>query len=92
MEKPEAATAAPQVSAEPPPVWMVRIVKRQLRINKQYEMARGLVAAAYNDLIDAIAEVNNQYGTDFSLDELYGTYAGDYAPDAVEREEGDDEE
>ena len=49
------------------------------------------MAAAYNDLLDAITEVNAIHGTNFSIHEIYGEYGEDYAPDAVEREEDEED-
>ena len=91
MEKPEAAIAVSSISTDPPPKWLSRIVNRQIKINKQYELAKGLVATAYNDLLDAITEINAIHGTNFSIHEIYGEYGEDYAPDAVEREEDEED-
>lgn len=79
------------IVADGPPKWILKIVRRQLKINEQYELAKGLVAAAYNDLLDDIAAVNVIHGTNFSIHEIYGEYGEDYAPDAVEREEDEED-
>ena len=76
---------------EVPPTWMLKIVRRQIKINEHFELAKGMVAAAYNDFLDAIEEVNNKYGTNFDVHEIYGEYGGEYAPDAVERDEDDED-
>jgi hypothetical protein len=73
------------------PPWIQKILRQQVAHNKRYEKARALVAEAYNDFLSAISDVNNEHGTTFTIDQALAEWSGDYAPEAEEVVDDDDE-
>ncbi len=74
------------------PLWMVKMVHRQKTLNKKYEFAHGQFAAAYNDFLAAIDEINIEHGTDFSFQQAVTEYQGFFANDALEDVEDEDDD
>jgi hypothetical protein len=69
---------------------MVKMVQRQQTLNKKYEFAHGQFAAAYNDFLAAIDEINIEHGTDFSFQQAVTEYQGFFANDAPDEDEDED--
>ena len=69
------------------PDWVLKILRRQIQMNNQYEQAWGEAAAAYNDMFDAIAEINDRFNTNLSFESIYTLYRGNYASNAIDRED-----
>ncbi len=79
-------------TAEPLPSWLTKMVQRQQSLNKKYEFAHGQFAAAYNEFLAAIDEINIEHGTDFSFQQAVTEYQGFFANDAPDEVEDDDED
>ena len=79
-------------TAEPLPSWLTKMVHRQKTLNKKYEFAHGQFAAAYNDFLAAIDEINIEHGTDFSFQQAVTEYQGFFANDALEDAEDEDDD
>ena len=74
------------------PAWMLKMIQRQQTLNKRYEFAHGQFAAAYNDFLAAIDEINMEHGTDFSFQQAVTEYQGFFANDAPDEEDDEDED
>ena len=84
-----------QVEAKKPvadfPPWIQKILRQQVAHNKRYEMARAYVAEAYNDFISTINDINNEHGTTFTIDQALAEWGGDYAAEAEEIVDDDED-
>ena len=88
--QPHAATPISTVAVDTTsqlPSWLSKMTKRQQKLNKKYERAKGEVAQAYNELLMRIDEINENNGTSFSFSQVVNEYQGRYAHDAID---GDD--
>jgi hypothetical protein len=61
------------------PPWLAGIVKRQLKLNKQYETAHDKLAEAYNDFLATIDDINLEYGTEFTFEQAATEFQGEFA-------------
>jgi hypothetical protein len=58
------------------------MVQRQQSLNRRYELAHGKFAAAYNEFLMTIDEINAEHGTEFSFQQAVTEYQGFLANDA----------
>jgi len=87
---PQAVTVKPTTPTQKP-AWMVKMIQRQQQLNKKYEFAHGQFAAAYNDFLAAIDEINVEHGTDFSFQQAVTEYQGYFANDVPDEVEDDED-
>ena len=83
IQKIEAFT--PKAQAPDFPAWIVKLLKRQDQLNKRYENAHGKFAEAYNEFLVTVSEINDQFGTAFTIEQALTEFQG------LETDEGDDE-
>lgn len=87
----DSPTVVLPTKAEPSfPEWLVKLINRQNQLNKKYEKAHNEFAQAYNDFVDAVAEINDRNGTDFNLEQAMTEFEG--FPVDVDDDEDDDED
>jgi len=71
------------------PNWLIKLVLRQDQLNRRYEKAHSKFAVAYNDFISAMDEINDQFGTTFSLEQSLAEFQG--VETTADLEEDEDE-
>jgi len=74
------------------PAWMVKLLTRQDQLNQRYERAHGKFADAYNEFLMAVVEINDKFGTSFSLEQALAEFEGGEADDADDEDEDEDDE
>ena len=74
----------------PPPEWMVKIVRRQIKHNKRYETAFAMFATAYNEFIEKIGEINTEFDTAFTFEQAVGMWQGSLSAEGLEFDEDDE--
>lgn len=89
IQKIEAFT--PKASAPDFPAWIIKLLKRQDQLNKRYEKAHGKFAEAYNDFLGAVVEINDQFGTTFTLEEAVAEFEGQETDCACDDDDEDDD-
>lgn len=75
-----------------PPNWMVKIVNRQLKLNKLYENAFVEFATAYNDFIEKIGGINAEFNTDFTFEQAVNMWQGSLSSEGLEYDDDDDDD
>ena len=75
---------------EPLPEWMLKIVRKQDRYNKIYETAHAFLAEANNELLMAIDDINQKFGTDFTFEQVVQDFGGQYSFEAADVDGDDD--
>jgi hypothetical protein len=90
IQKIEAFT--PKAPSPDFPAWIIKLLKRQDQLNKRYEKAHGKFAEAYNEFLVAVAEINEQSGTNFTLEQAMTEFQGEYADCACDDDEDEDED
>lgn len=74
----------------PPPEWMVKIVRRQIKHNKRYETAFALFATSYNRFIEEIGEINNEFDTAFTFEQAVTMWQGSLSAEGLEYDDDED--
>lgn len=72
-----------------PPKWMHQIVRRQQLLNRQYLKARQEFAGVWNDFLSAVQEVNEKYGTEFTAEQSFQEFQGQFSDEGFDAEEVD---
>lgn len=79
---PEAIEPAKTQAVEEQPKWIQKILRAQAAHNKRYEQAHAYLAEAWNDFLSSVAEINAEWGTDFTPKQALGEFGDQYAVEA----------
>jgi len=74
------------------PAWIIKLLKRQDQLNKRYEKAHGKFAEAYNEFLGSMNEINDQFGTGFTLEQALSEFEGTEADDCGCDDDDEDED
>lgn len=86
LETPEQLAAKGAVDSELPP-WMVKLIQRQIKLNQKYEKAYALLVER---LFADIEEVNEKFGTTFTLEQIAAFESDKDAEDEDDDEDDED--
>jgi hypothetical protein len=85
-------TFTPKAPAPDFPAWIIKLLKRQDQLNKRYEKAHDKFAEAYNEFLGSIVEINEQFGTTFTLEQAAAEFEGMEADCGCDDDDEDDED
>ena len=80
---------AENVNVNTEPEWLGKMVCRQHKLNDQHKKARQEFAAAWNDFLVAIQEVNDQRGTNFSAEQALQEFHGQISEEGFDADDKD---
>jgi hypothetical protein len=69
----------PAVGKENHPDWILKLIKQQAQKENKYKKAHKQFASIYNEFLLMIEDINDQYGTSFTIQQALEEFHGEEA-------------